>query len=123
MQTIADLWMLNLNRQISQTTGLTGWAHTGGFNVAPMEDHEWMAENNRFVISTIILGEFLSGNRVSEENGSKAMLKDPLIVDIWGADEVEDFLSRLSRNPRSLLRGSVSFLSSERIRRFVDISL
>jgi imidazolonepropionase-like amidohydrolase len=91
MQTIADLWMLNLNRQISQTTGLTGWAHTGGFNVAPMEDHKWMAKNKRFVISTIILGEFLSGNRVGEEKGSNAMLKEPLIVDIWGTDEVEEF--------------------------------
>jgi hypothetical protein len=91
MQTIADLWMLNLNRQISQTTGLTGWAHTGGFSVAPMEDHEWMAKNNRFVISTILVGEFLTGNRVGDENGSKSMLNEPLIVDIWGTDEVEEF--------------------------------
>ncbi len=90
MQTIADLWMLNLNRQISQTTGLTGWAHTGGFTVAPMEDHEWMAKNNRFVISTILVGEFLSGNRVGDENGGKSMLHEPLIVDIWGTDEVEE---------------------------------
>ena len=90
MQTIADLWMLNLNRQISQTTGLTGWAHSGAFYVAPMEDHEWMAKNNRFVISTILVGEFLAGNRVGDENGSKAMLNEPLIVDIWGTDEVEE---------------------------------
>ncbi len=91
LRVIADLWMLNLNRQISQTTGLHGWAHTGGFNVAPPEDHQWMRKNNRFVIPTVVLGELLSAGRVKDENGSKAMLSEPLIVDIWGEPTVEEF--------------------------------
>ena len=109
IQSIADLWMLNLNRQISQTTGLTGWAHTGGFNVAPMEDHEWMAKNDRFVISTILVGEFLSGNRVGDENGSKAMLNEPLIVDIWGTDEVEELYRVYPEIRESYYEGPSSF--------------
>ncbi len=91
MQVIADLWMLNLNKQISQTTGLHGWAHTGGFDVAPAEDHEWMADNDRFVVATVILGELLAAGRVADEGGSRAMLDEPLIVDIWGHDTVEEF--------------------------------
>ena len=33
--TIADLWMLNMNRPLMQTTGLDGWAHSAPFAVAP----------------------------------------------------------------------------------------
>lgn len=91
MLVIADLWMLNLNKQISQTTGLHGWAHTGGFDVAPMEDHHWMMENDRFVMSTLVLGEMLGADRVREENGSRAMAREPLIVDIWGEETLDDF--------------------------------
>lgn len=91
MRVIADLWMLNLNKQISQTTGLHGWAHTGGFDVAPEEDHDWMADNDRFVIATVILGELLAAGRVVDEDGDRLMLEEPLITDIWGKDTVEEF--------------------------------
>ncbi len=91
LRVIADLWMLNFNKQISQTTGLHGWAHTGGFKVASMEIHKWMAENDRFVIPTINVGEMLSAGRVLDEDGSRAMLDEPLIVDIWGKETVEEF--------------------------------
>lgn len=91
MQVIADLWMLNLNKQILQTTGLHGWAHTGGFDVAPMADHHWMFENDRFVVGTVILGELLSAGRVADEDGSRAMLDEPLIADIWGRKTVAEF--------------------------------
>ena len=91
MLTIADLWMLNLNRQVAQTTGLDGWAHTGGFSVASKEDQEWMAANNRFVTPTLSLGETLAGLRVKDEDGQRLMSKEPLIVDIWGKEEVDHF--------------------------------
>jgi len=119
MRAIADLWMLNLNRQISQTTGLHGWAHTGGFNVAPMEDHKWMAENNRFVISTILVGEFLSGNRIGDEKGSKAMLKEPLIVDIWGKEVVEELYRVYPQIREAYYEGPESFYQSNN---FGDLS-
>ncbi len=91
MRVIADLWMLNLNKQISQTTGLHGWAHTGGFDVASEEDHDWMADNDRFVIATVILGELLAAGRVVDEDGDRLMLGEPLITDVWGKDTVEEF--------------------------------
>lgn len=89
--TVADLWMLNMNRWISQTTGLDGYAHSAGFGPTAQADQEWMGENGRFVIGNAVLGEKMGGLRVKEENGEKLMLKEPLIVDIWGADEVEEF--------------------------------
>ena len=91
LRVIADLWMLNFNKQVAQTTGLHGWAHTGGFEVAPMKYHEWMEENDRFVIPTINVGEMLSAGRVLDEDGSRGMLEEPLIVDIWGKETVEEF--------------------------------
>lgn len=112
LRTIADLWMLNLNRQVMQTTGLHGWAHSGGFNIAPKEDHQWMAESDRFVISTILVGEFLSGNRVSDENGSKDMLDEPLIVDIWGAEEVEELYRVYPQIREAYYEGPESFYQS-----------
>ena len=88
---IADLWGLNMNRMWMQITGLDGWAHTGAFVDALREDLQWMADNNRVHISTITVGEKLAGARVKDENGQKLMLTEPLIVDIWGSDVVEEF--------------------------------
>ena len=33
----------------------------------------------------------LSADGVKDENGARLMLKEPLIVDIWGEDEVTEF--------------------------------
>ena len=82
--TVADLWGLNMNRMIMQTTGLNGWAHTGSFVKVAEEDLQWMVDNDRFLISTITVGEKMAGDRVKDENGEKLMLNEPLIVDIWG---------------------------------------
>ena len=109
IRAIADLWMLNLNREVMQTTGLDGWAHTGGFNVAPIEDHRWMAENNRFVIGTTVLGDAMSALRVGREHGKRLMAKDPLIVDIWGDDEVNHFYDVYGKIRHAYYDGPDSF--------------
>ena len=75
--TVADLWSLNMNRWISQTTGLDGWAHSAGFGPVSQADQKWLAANNRFVIGNAVLGEKMGGLRVKDENGKKLMLKEP----------------------------------------------
>ena len=110
--TIADLWMLNMNRPLMQTTGLDGWAHSAPFSVAPKADHEWMAENNRFVIATANVGEKLGGMRVNDEKGQRLMLKQPLIVDIWGEDEVNEFYDVYPQIRDNYYEGPRSFYQS-----------
>ena len=110
--TIADLWMLNMNRPLMQTTGLDGWAHSAPFSVAPKSDHEWMAKNNRFVIATANVGEKLGGMRVKDEKGQRLMLKEPLIVDIWGEDEVNDFYDVYPQIREGYYEGPRSFYQS-----------
>lgn len=119
MLTVSDLWMLNLNRQVMQTTGLDGWAHSGGFSVAPDKDQNWMAENNRFVIGTANVGEKLGGMRVKDENGARSMLKQPLIVDIWGEEEVTEFYDVYADIRDNYYEGKFSFYQSNN---FGDLS-
>jgi hypothetical protein len=119
MLTVSDLWMLNLNRQIMQTTGLDGWAHSGGFSVASESDQYWMAENNRFVIGTANVGEKLGGMRVKDENGARLMLKQPLIVDIWGEEEVTEFYDVYADIRENFYEGKFSFYQSNN---FGDLS-
>jgi hypothetical protein len=117
--TTADLWMLNLNRQIMQTTGLDGWAHSGGFAVAPKADQEWMAKAGRFVIGTANVGEKLGGMRVKDEKGKRLMLREPLIVDIWGKDEVNHFYDVYPQIRVGYYEGPTSFYQSNN---FGDLS-
>ncbi len=107
--TVADLWMLNMNRWISQTTGLDGWAHSAGFGPTSQADQKWLAANNRFVIGNAVLGEKMGGLRVKEENGKKLMLKEPLIVDIWGKAEVEHFYQVYPKIRQAYYEGPDSF--------------
>ena len=77
--TVADLWALNMNAPLSQTTGLDGYAHSAGFGPTAAADQQWMADNNRFVIADTVLGEKMAGLRVKDENGERLMLNEPLI--------------------------------------------
>lgn len=90
MLVIADFWQLNMDRIIMKATGLDGYAHSSPDSVST-EDNIWLKENNRFVIVTANVGEMLSGLRVADENGQRSMLKESLIVDIWGEEEVNHF--------------------------------
>lgn len=109
IRTVADLWDLNLDRTFMMATGLDGWAHSAGFEVVTASEHEWMAENDRFVVVTVNVGEKLSGLRVADEKGQRLQLKEPLIVDIWGKEAVEDFYRLYPQLRENLWDGPQSF--------------
>jgi imidazolonepropionase-like amidohydrolase len=109
IRVVADFWGLNLNRGIMQNIGLDGWAHSGAFVKVPADDHKWMADNDRFVISTANVGEKLAGARVKDEKGAKLMLKEPLILDIWGNEAVSEFYTVYPQIRREYYEGPNSF--------------
>lgn len=107
--TVADLWMLNMNRWVSQTTGLDGYAHSAGFGPTSPDDQKWFAENDRFVVANVVLGEKMGGLRVRDEGGQKLMLSEPLIVDMWGEKEVEHFYEVYPKIREAYYEGSEAF--------------
>ena len=117
--TVADFWGMNMNRMLMQLTGLHGWGHTGSFGEVSVEDIQWMADNDRFVISTMTVSEKLAGLRVVDENGQKLMLAEPLIVDIWGEEEVEEFYRVYPQIRESYYEGPESFYQTSN---FGDLS-
>ena len=78
-----------------------------------------MADNDRFVISTMNVGEKLAGMRVIDEGGQKLMLNEPLIVDIWGNDEVEEFYRVYPQIRENYYEGPESFYQTSN---FGDLS-
>jgi imidazolonepropionase-like amidohydrolase len=112
IMTVADLWALNMNAPLSQSTGLDGYAHTAGFGSVSPVGQQWMADNNRFVVGTSVLGEALSGLRVKDENGERHMLNEPLIVDIWGKEEVEHFYDTYPQVREAYYESPTSFYQS-----------
>ena len=108
IRTIADFWKMNMDTIIMEATGLDGWAHSSPMPVSA-DDNEWMTDNDRFVIVTANVGEMLSGMRVIDEDGSRAMLQESLIVDIWGEDIVSDFYDLYPRIRDSFYDGPESF--------------
>lgn len=106
--TVADLWKLNMSSDWMNTTNLHGWAHATPNSVSDI-GLKWMVDNGKFVIATITVGEKMSGLRVSDEDGSKAMLGNPLIVDIWGEEVVHDFYSSYPDVRENLYVGDHSF--------------
>jgi len=117
--TVADFWGMNMNRMLMQLTGLHGWGHTGSFGEVSVEDIQWMADNDRFVISTMTVSEKLAGLRVIDENGQKLMLEEPLIVDIWGQEEGEEFYRVYPQIRESYYEGPESFYQTSN---FGDLS-
>jgi imidazolonepropionase-like amidohydrolase len=117
--TVADFWGMNMNRMLMQLTGLHGWGHTGSFGEVSVEDIQWMADNDKFVISTMTVSEKLAGMRVIDENGQKLMLSESLIVDIWGEDEVEEFYRVYPQIREEYYEGPESFYQ---VSNFGDLS-
>jgi imidazolonepropionase-like amidohydrolase len=117
--TVADLWGMNMDKMVMRVTGLDGWAHTGAFMNISEEDVQWMTDNNRFLISTINVGEKMAGARVADENGNRLMFNEPLIVDIWGADVVEDFYKVYPQIRENYYEGPESFYQTSN---FGDLS-
>ena len=105
---IADFWRLNMDKAIMDVTGLDGWAHSTPSDI-PEEHNKWMAENNRFCIVTATLGEAMSGLRVKDEDGKKLMLKEPLIVDIWGEAEIKEFYAVYPQIRENYYEGPTAF--------------
>ena len=108
IKVIADFWKMNMDTIIMEATGLDGWAHSSPKPVSA-ENNKWMAENDRFVLLTANVGEMLSGLRVADEKGSRAMLNEPLIVDIWGEDLVNQFYDLYPRIRENFYDGPESF--------------
>jgi imidazolonepropionase-like amidohydrolase len=108
IRTIADFWKMNMDTIIMEATGLDGWAHSSPKPVSA-ENNQWMAENDRFVIVTANVGEMLSGLRVVDEDRSRAMLREPLIVDVWGEDTVNEFYDLYPRVRENFYDGPDSF--------------
>ena len=106
--TVADLWKLNMSADWMRTTNLSGWAHATP-NPISKDGLEWMVENNKFVIATMIVGEKMSGMRVKDENGSEAIFDNPLVMDIWGEEVVRDFYDSYPEVREVLYEGPESF--------------
>ena len=78
-----------------------------------------MADKDRFVISTMTVSEKMAGMRVIDEDGQKLMLDEPVIVDIWGKDEVEEFYRIYPQVRAEYYEGPESFYQ---ISNFGDLS-
>jgi len=107
MTTVADLWKMNMNRGWMQTTGLDGWAHATPFAVSEA-DVQWMVDNDRFVILNLTLGELMSGTRISEDT-NQALYSNPLVLDIWGKEVIEDFYASWAEIREVMYDGPDSF--------------
>lgn len=105
---IADFWRMNMDRIIMEATGLDGWAH-GSPSEVPDSSNKWMAENDRFCIVTATLGEAMSALRVKDEDGKKLMLKESLIVDVWGEETVKEFYAVYPQIRRNYYDGPEAF--------------
>lgn len=104
---IADLWQLNMDVDWMRMTGLNGWAHSTPFEV-PDSANAWMAQNDRFVIATAVVGEKMSGLRVKEDD-EQSFFDNPLVMDIWGREVVEDFYASYPQVRHDLYEGPESF--------------
>ena len=107
IRAVADLWQLNMDVDWMRMTGLDGWAHSSPFDV-PDSANEWMAANDRFVIATANVGEKMSGLRVKEDT-EQSFFDNPLIMDIWGKEVVEDFYASYPQVRHDLYEGPESF--------------
>ena len=107
IRAIADLWQLNMDVDWMRMTGLDGWAHSTPFDV-PQSANEWMAANGRFVIATANVGEKISGLRVKEDT-EQSLFENPLVMDIWGREVVEDFYASYPDVRENLYEGPEAF--------------
>ena len=91
MTVIADLWGSNLSSDVMEITGIDGYAHgTLGLTIT-RENARWMADNDKFVTFTLAIFESMTGGRVFDDLPEQGHFNNPLIVDIWGKQEVADY--------------------------------
>jgi imidazolonepropionase-like amidohydrolase len=87
---IADMWGSNLSRDFMEISGINAYAH-GGMLTMTQDDAEWMADNDKFATLTLIIFDNQRGLRVYRDYEERSFLKNPLVVDVWGRKEVENF--------------------------------
>ena len=105
---VADLWQLNFSADWMRMTGLDGWAHASPYK-ASEDGLKWMAENDRFVVATLTVGEKMSGLRVKDDGDKQSFFNNPLVMDIWGREVVEDFYASYPDVRENLYEGPNSF--------------
>ena len=105
---VADVWQMNFSVDWMRMTGLDGWAHASPYR-AGNSGMNWMAENNKFVVPTITVGEKLSGLRVKDDGDKQSFFDNPLVMDIWGREVVEDFYKSYPDVRKNLYEGPTSF--------------
>ncbi len=108
MKTVADLWSMNLDAMWMRNTGLDGWAHLGGPHVVPKAIFDMMKEDGRFIVTTLTLGEALTGNRVTEDK-DRSFLRNPLVVDIYGRKEIEKYYANALKGREYFYDGKNAF--------------
>ena len=108
IRAVADLWQLNMSGDYMRASGLHGWAHASPY---PMDKAslEWMAANDKFVVATANVGEKMSGLRVKEDGDKQSFFENPLIMDIWGRQVVEDFYASYPEVRENMYEGPHSF--------------
>jgi imidazolonepropionase-like amidohydrolase len=87
---IADMWGSNLSRDFMEIAGINAYAH-GGMLTMTQDDAEWMADNDKFATLTLTIFDNQRGLRVYRDYEERSFLKNPLVVDVWGRKEVENF--------------------------------
>ena len=112
MKVVADLWSMNLDAMWMRATDLDGWAHLGGPHVVPKAIFDMMKEDRRFIITTVTLGETLTGNRVTEDE-DQSFLRNPLVVDIYGRKEIEKYYANAAKGREFFYDGKDSFYQSQ----------
>ena len=108
IRAVADLWQLNMDSDWMRMTGLDGWAHSTPFPVSS-ESNQWMAANGRFVIATANVGEKMSGLRVKDDGDKQSFFNNPLVIDMWGEEVVQDFYASYPDVRENLYEGPESF--------------
>ncbi len=112
MKVVADLWSMNLDALWMRGTNLDGWAHLGGPHVVPKAVFELMKKDKRFIVTTVTLGETLSGIRITEDK-NKSFLRNPLVVDIYGRKEIEKYYANATKGRKFFYTGKHAFYQTE----------
>ena len=108
IRAIADLWQLNMSAEWMRMTGLHGWGHASPYPVT-QESLKWMADNDRFVIATMNVGEKLAGLRIKDDGDKQSFFNNPLVMDIWGEEVVRDFYASYPTVREELYEGPEAY--------------
>ena len=112
MRVIADFWCSNLGVMTFRVTGVDGFAH-GSCHEISTEDAEWIAENNKFAMMTLMIFDIMGGHRPYADYSVRGFLEDPLIVDPLGRQTIEEFYAAFPALRESFEDGEMSLYSTQ----------